>query len=49
MNPFITGGTGFLGSYVLTNYLRDSDAELYVLTRAQDRDAAVAKLWKSLQ
>ena len=49
MSPFITGGTGFLGSYVLTNYLRTTEAHLCVLTRAANRPAAVAKLWKSLQ
>lgn len=49
MSAFITGGTGYLGSYVLTEILRDSKEELVVLTRAADQSQATAKLWKSLQ
>lgn len=47
---FITGGTGYLGSYVLTRLLEDESVErLYLLSRAHDRDEGVAKLWKALQ
>ncbi|HJK94773.1 MAG TPA: SDR family oxidoreductase, partial [Polyangiaceae bacterium LLY-WYZ-15_(1-7)] len=46
---FITGATGYLGSYVLDHYLRETDAKLMVLTRAKSREEGVAKLWKALQ
>lgn len=47
---FITGGTGFLGSYVITRLLEDRSVErLFLLSRAADRDEGVAKLWKALQ
>lgn len=46
---FITGATGYLGSYVLDAYLRDTDMNVAVLTRAKNRDEGVEKLWKALQ
>ncbi|MCA9615404.1 MAG: SDR family oxidoreductase, partial [Myxococcales bacterium] len=46
---FLTGATGFLGSYVLDLYLRETDAKLLVLTRAKSRAEALEKLWKGLQ
>ncbi len=46
---FITGATGFLGSYVCEVLLRETDHQLAVLTRAKNREEGVAKLWKSLQ
>jgi thioester reductase-like protein len=46
---FLTGATGFLGSYVLDLYLRETDAKLLVLTRAKNRAEALEKLWKGLQ
>jgi thioester reductase-like protein len=46
---FITGATGFLGSYVLDLYLRETDAKLLVLTRAKSRADGLEKLWKGLQ
>ena len=54
MSVFITGGTGYLGSYVLDTMLSSSepligdDEKLYVLTRSAP-DEAVPKLWKALQ
>lgn len=47
---FLTGGTGYLGSYVVTNLLRDpSVGSLHLLTRAKDDREGVEKLWRALQ
>ena len=46
---FLTGATGFLGSYVSDLLLRETDARLMLLTRAKDRDEGVAKFWKAMQ
>ena len=49
MTVFITGATGFLGSYVVDHLLRKTDVDLALLTRARDRRDGVEKLWKALQ
>jgi len=49
MSIFITGATGYLGSYVTHNLLRDTDQRLSVLVRAKDRAEAEQKLWRGLQ
>ena len=50
MTVFLTGATGFLGSYIATGILRDHPKErLALLVRAKDTDAAKKRLWKSLQ
>ena len=49
MSLFVTGGTGYLGSYVITELLARSDARLVLLTRAADRGEAVQKMWRALQ
>ena len=49
MSIFITGGTGFLGSYVVTELLGRHDGRLTLLTRAKDREEAVDKMWRALQ
>lgn len=49
MTIFITGGTGFLGSYVVTRLIEQHDERLLLMVRAKDRGEAVAKLWKGLQ
>ncbi|MEZ4317020.1 MAG: SDR family oxidoreductase [Myxococcota bacterium] len=46
---FLTGGTGYLGGYVLIDLLARTDADVALLVRAPDRDAAIAKLWHQLQ
>jgi len=45
----VTGGTGFLGSYACRTLLAETDLDLVLLTRADSREAFVAKLWKSWQ
>ena len=50
MSIFITGGTGFIGGYVIAQLLRDHpDIQLAVMTRAKDNAEATDKLWRSLQ
>lgn len=46
---FITGGTGFIGSYVIDHLLRERSDRLALLVRAKDREAAERKLWRGLQ
>lgn len=47
---FITGGTGYLGSYVLDELRQRPEAgRLFLLTRAKDAEEGTAKLWKALQ
>lgn len=45
----VTGSTGFLGSYVVTELLHRSDARLALMVRATDEASAREKLWKGLQ
>ena len=49
MAIFITGATGYVGSYAAEWLLRNTDHELALLVRAADYDAGVERLWKSLQ
>jgi long-chain acyl-CoA synthetase len=46
---FITGATGFLGSYVVDRLMRTTGVRLAALTRAKDREAGIEKLWKAMQ
>lgn len=46
---FITGATGFLGSYVSDVLLRETDAQLFVLTRAKDEAEFEQKMWNAMQ
>jgi len=47
---FITGGTGYLGSYVVTDLIeRGALDRLYLLTRGSGQDENIKKLWKALQ
>jgi nucleoside-diphosphate-sugar epimerase len=49
MAIFMTGATGYIGSYATEWLLRNTDHELALLIRAPDYDAGVERLWKSLQ
>jgi nucleoside-diphosphate-sugar epimerase len=49
MAIFITGATGYIGSYATEWFLRNTDHELALLVRARDYDAGVERLWESLQ
>ena len=46
---FVTGGSGYIGSYVVDHLLRDTDLRLAILIRAEDRAQAESKLWRGLQ
>ena len=40
MRIFLTGSTGYLGSYLVSMLMREHDAQLTLLVRAEDVDAA---------
>ena len=46
---FVTGGTGYLGSYVLARLTLHHDARVLLLVRAKDRAQAIEKLWHGLE
>lgn len=46
---FVTGGTGYLGGYTITELLRRSDERLLLLVRARSEQEAREKLWRGLQ
>ena len=47
---FLTGGTGYLGSYVVADLLeRGAVDRLYLMTRNPGADGGVEKLWKAMQ
>ncbi len=48
-NVLITGGTGYVGSYVIVELLQKTDATLHLLVRAKSQTEATEKLWKGLQ
>jgi thioester reductase-like protein len=49
MAIFITGSTGYIGSYVVSGLLREHKERLTLLVRAPSVSAANERLWKSLQ
>lgn len=49
MSIFVTGSTGYIGSYVVTNLLREHKQRLALLVRAKTVREAHERLWKSLQ
>lgn len=46
---FVTGGTGYLGGYVVSRLLEAHRERVALLVRAKDRREAVGKLWNGLQ
>jgi thioester reductase-like protein len=49
MALFLTGSTGYIGSYIADGILRNHKDRLAVLVRAKSIDEAEKRLWKSLQ
>lgn len=49
MAIFVTGTTGYLGSYVASGLLREHDERLALLVRAPDQAQARRRLWQALQ
>ncbi len=46
---FITGGTGFLGAFLIRELLQETNADIYCLVRAADAEEGKSKLQKNLQ
>lgn len=46
---FLTGGTGFLGSEIASRLVRQTDSDIYVLVRAENEEAAKARLHTAWQ
>ncbi len=46
---FVTGATGYIGSYVVSELLRTSRQRLALLVRAGSQQGARERLWKALQ
>jgi thioester reductase-like protein len=46
---FMTGSSGYLGSYVVEKLLREHKEKLTVLIRGKDEKEVIQKLWESLQ
>jgi thioester reductase-like protein len=49
MAIFVTGSTGYLGSYLVAGLLRDHRESLNLLVRANSEQEARERLWQSLQ
>jgi thioester reductase-like protein len=49
MAIFVTGATGYIGSYIVAGLLAKSDERLALLVRAPDKARAAERLWRSLQ
>jgi thioester reductase-like protein len=49
VTTFLTGSTGYLGSYVTARLLQGHRDRLALLVRAKDQGEARVKLWKALQ
>lgn len=49
MAIFVTGSTGYLGSYLVAGLLQDSRDSLNLLVRASSEQEARERLWQSLQ
>ncbi len=48
-NIFLTGGTGFLGGFLINELLQQTDADIYCLVRAADAESGKEKLKKNLE
>lgn len=48
-NVFLTGGTGFLGAFLIQELLRETNADIYCLVRAANSEEGKQKLKKNLQ
>ncbi|HAE06442.1 MAG TPA: polyketide synthase [Richelia sp.] len=48
-NIFLTGGTGFLGAFIIYELLRQTNADIYCLVRADDINAGKQKLQLNLK
>ena len=48
-NVFLTGGTGFLGSYLLDELLRRTEADVYCLVRATDAAEGLRRIENQLR
>src|SRR5260370_31215586 len=49
MAIFLTGATGYIGSYLAAGLLEQHGEVLNLLVRADDSEEAQRKLWRSLQ
>jgi len=49
MSIFVTGATGFLGSYIVANLLTQHEDRLSLLIRSRSIEEAEQRLWQSLQ
>lgn len=43
---FVTGGTGFVGSFLLSELLKNTNAQIYCLARANSKEEAFSKIKK---
>ena len=48
-NIFLTGGTGFLGAFIIRELLQETDADIYCLVRAANTEEGKSKLQKNLE
>ncbi len=48
-NIFLTGGTGFLGAFIIRELLQETNADIYCLVRADNAEAGKTKLQNNLQ
>ncbi|MEA5514995.1 thioester reductase domain-containing protein [Nodularia sp. UHCC 0506] len=46
---FLTGGTGFLGAFIIRELLQETDADIYCLVRAANVEEGKSKLQKNLE
>ncbi|MBD2728264.1 thioester reductase domain-containing protein [Nostoc sp. FACHB-892] len=48
-NIFLTGGTGFLGAFLIRELLQETNADIYCLVRAANAEEGKSKLQKNLE